>query len=126
MSKKALGRGLGQLLAGHPTTGPQSPLSGAPSNGGPVLGPGLRVLAGQRNGTTPKRNGHESVGQKSAEVALKLSLLTADALLVIMTLLWRGLARPQLTGWQVFGCIAGIGFAAWLGCLAAWLTFKRK
>jgi hypothetical protein len=55
---------------------------------------------------------------------VKTSLVLADLVLVVITLLWRRQAPSAMGGVEAFACVASITFAAWLGCLAVWLHFR--
>jgi hypothetical protein len=123
VSKNVLGRGLGELLPERagPDSRDSTPLhkSKDPTD----LGPGLRALVLNKNGGAPQLGRITDVQRESGTV-VKVSLVLADVLLVAITLLWRRQAQGRMGGLEGLICIASITFAAWLGCLTAWLHYR--
>ena len=122
MSKKALGRGLGQLL-------PQKPIAlsreaGSKSADPVDLGPGLRVLVLQKNGAPPHPANQDPVAETATAWKVSLSLVTADLVLVGLVFLWFNRASPG-NGPGPLVCAGTILFGAWLSCLAAWLHMSK-
>jgi hypothetical protein len=129
--KKVLGRGLGELLPEQREGGQRgnSP-GGQPKSGnekpGAELGPGLRVLVLDKGGTAgPRASGTVSV-QRESSVVLKLSLLAADAALLVTLLLWWKRVERPLSVSHATAVILVVVLGAWLGSLAAWLQFRRR
>jgi hypothetical protein len=117
--KNPLGRGLRELLP------ERNPTPERKAKDSTDLGPGLRVLVLQKNGGT-QRSAAPEVQRSGNHTAVKVSLLLADILLASMTVLWqRGqVGRLELRAAAL--CVLAICFAAWLGCLAGWLHFRRE
>jgi hypothetical protein len=115
---------LGELLSER-----QQPAARTGSSTGPVkdtadLGPGLRVLAYQRNGLGAASQ-VPAQGVLAARSPLTVSsLLGADLLLVGMLVLWRRHAVGSMGLVEAAGCVLVIAFGAWLAGLAVWLHFK--
>ena len=126
MSKKVLGRGLGELLPdrGAPVSRESASL---PRSKDPTdLGPGLRVLVLQKNGTAPKTGAASTPNRGPDLLLVKLSLVLADACLVGMVFIWRRYAATPMLWTEAAICTGIILFAAWLTCLAAWLHFHHE
>ena len=125
MPKKALGRGLGELLPER--EGSVSRESPPPhrSKDPTDLGPGLRALVLNKNGDAPQHGRFTDGVHRVSGTAVKVSLVLADVLLVALTLLWWRQAQGGMGGWEALACIGSITFAAWLGCLTAWLHYRR-
>ncbi len=126
MPKKALGRGLGDLLLGN---SPQAPHEAAPTEHGKravELGPGLRVLVLDKSGAPAPRSNTPPPAPRESGFVLKISLLAADAALLVLSLLWWKSVSHPLSVKQALTLIFSIGLGAWLGGLAVWLQFRRK
>src|SRR4051812_28980804 len=88
------------------------------------LGPGLRVLAYQRNGPGAASQA-AAHGVSAARSPFTItSLMGADLLLLGMMVLWRRHAVAPMGLVEAAGCVLVIAFGAWLAGLAAWLHFK--
>jgi hypothetical protein len=88
------------------------------------LGPGLRALVLNKNGGAPQLGRITADVHRGSGTVVKVSLVLADVLLVAITLLWRRQVQGRMGGWEGLICIVGITFAAWLGCLTAWLHYR--
>jgi hypothetical protein len=127
VSKKALGRGLGQLLPEQskaPATARHDYKVGSPVDSG-TFGPGLRVLIAQKSGSgSPVRI--QNGGHPELDLSLvKLTLVFADLLTSLTTVIW--FSRLSAPNWkEVLICSGAISVGAWFGGLAAWLEFRTK
>ena len=138
MAKKVLGRGLRELL---PERRPPTSNKQQPSNTPVDLGRGLRVLGVQKNGTAPQRaavreQGGIGTGTTRSFCApssamtpngglIEVSLVIADILLVLTTVLWQSHTQGQMSVGEAVVCSVAITVAAWTSVLAAWLHFHR-
>jgi len=134
--KKVLGRGLGELL---PDPRPHESNGQERSHDPTELGRGLRVLGVHKNGNPMPRSSvreHAGTGAVSSRSwgapaplasrgVVKGSLLTADLLLVLTTVLWQSHATGHMQFRDAAICAAAILCAGWLSVLAAWLHFHR-
>lgn len=120
MSKKALGRGLGELLSDRGgVTGPASVPASKPNDAGD-LGPGLRVLILKNRGVATDEH---SPALLRASGAVKFSLAVADAGIAGMIFVWQATSDTPMRLWEAATCVVCILLAGWLGLLAAWLHF---
>ena len=125
MPKKALGRSLGELLPERAGLISRDSISLHKSKDPTDLGPGLRALVLNKNGAAPQHGRMTpEVRRGGGATVLKVSLVLADVVLVAVTLLWRRQAQGRMGGWEALACIISITFAAWLGCLTAWVHFR--
>ena len=125
MPKKALGRGLGQLLSKGQAAAAQPSLAEKHPKDPADLGPGLRALVFQKNGGSAQRNPALPPARSKGDLAMKLSLLAADVFLLFLTWLWWKTCGRPLTVGQIVIVVTGATIGAGLGCLASWLHFGR-
>lgn len=123
MQKNALGRGLGDLLAGQSASGRSEAGLGDKQKGRGELGPGLRVLVLQKTADETKAN---APGLSAGSLAaLKFSLAIGDLLMVTGAVIWQGSINRPLGIVEAAVLIGIVSFGAWLGCLAAWLQLRQ-
>jgi hypothetical protein len=123
LPKKALGRGLGELLRERErklAPGGQPGL-GSAAKDNRELGPGLRVLVVQKDLPSSQRGGTRGPGQSGRPPLVKVSLVLGDLAIVATLLVWRSAASERIgvADAAILICLASCG--AWLSCLAAWL-----
>lgn len=121
-----LGRGLGELLPERAGLDSRDSTPLHKSKDPTDLGPGLRALVLNKNGAAPQHGRMTGDVRGGGATVVKVSLVLADVLLVAVTLLWRRQAQGRMGGWEALVCIVSITFAAWLGCLTAWLRYRRN
>ena len=125
MSKKALGRGLGEML---PERGSgKSPSSTGGSSDPADLGPGLRVLVLQRDGIGAGMQTVRRLREEDRNLGtVTVSLGIADLALIALVLLWTREASRPFGTIETLGSIFALGLGGWFGCLAAWLHFRER
>lgn len=123
MTKKVLGRGLGELLPDF-RPGAARHCSGSTTNskGAQIdLGPGLKALLNQPGEGTRARKA--SLPQSArAPLLTVLSLVISDAVLLTLAALW----SSELVGngfrlWQIVVLLGVVSMGAWCSSLAVWL-----